>query len=672
MQYNGDLTSEQFVLPRALTMDALIHEDGSAFTGEQIQAIIDQLTPMTTGERCAFRDWNSSQIATSPVDKLLVVSGPGSGKSFLFDERIAWWGSTGDDAVLVTTFARKLAADLESRLLRTANGLSEDRNANVKPCTLHALARSILEQAFPWNGFNSNVHMLTEEWDKLVWLDANGFSDHDASWSRFDSDRCQCVPCSSGTREQEVETYEAMCHYYNAVSFNGMTQFATQLLRERPSLASFGYVVADELQDFNALERRFLEVMTANAKGFLLAGDDDQVLYDKMKWSTKDLIVDLYHDNGVAKAMLPFSGRSSAHIVSAATSFMERSPSADEQRVAKVLLPIETEDPFKVRIVVCAQKQGAQEFIATYVQQRSDQLIARQRELTDPNTRITDPSLLLLTPDNACPCLGGRGEGREFVMRTLAPYRAMSTSLPEEYYVVRDCQSWLGKPDDNWLCRKVLRHTRRADDQEVADAIRSAVASHQGLNRSACACVSEARQTCEAIETMLESDDPPHSKAVAISQLVRLRDIASVEHMIDAGVLAARSLSQTAAVATDEYGDDPDRLQAAECLSIYKSKGLSADEVVILGFDQRGMQGLSDCALYVAMTRARRQLTMLTVLGEGGNGLPQQAARIPDADVQFLKYTKQAGLEQFGSRDDCLEYVSRLNCQRARFGKKLH
>lgn len=670
MQYNGDPINEQFVSSRGLALDALIHEDGSAFTGEQIQTIIDQLTSMTTEERYAFRDWNSAQIAVSPVEKLLVVSGPGSGKSFLFDERIAWWGTTSDDAVLVTTFARKLAADLESRLLGTANGLSEDRNANVKPCTLHTLARSILEQAFPWDGFHRNVHVLTEEWDRLVWLDANGFSDHDASWSCFDSDRCQCVPCDGGAREHEVETYEAMCRYYNAVSFDGMTQLATRLLRERPGLASFGYVIADELQDFNALERRFLEVMTANAKGFLLAGDDDQVLYDKMKWSTKDLIVDLYRDTGVAKAMLPFSGRSSAHIVCAATSFMEHCPSADERRVAKVLLPIETEDPLKVRIVLCAQKQGAQEFVTTYVRQCSDQLVARQRDLNDPQTHTTDPFLLLLTPDNACPCLGGRGEGREFVTQTLAPYRAASASLPEEYYVVRDCQSWLDNLDDNWLCRKVLAHTRSAGDPEVIDVVQHAVAAHVSLSASDSPCVVEAKRACKTIETILQSDETPHDKATAISRLVQIPDVISLESAISSGLVVNQSTSPANDGAIEDQGDDPDQLQSAECLSIYKSKGLSADEVIILGFDQRGMQKVSDSALYVAMTRARTHLTLLTVLDQGGKGLPEQAAYLPDADIEFLKYTKERGLESLGSRDSCQVYIGKVDYQRTHHFRK--
>jgi len=658
MKSSTDEMAPEPRLSAETAVSALLHEDGSVFSDEQIQEITTQLTPMNTDERHAFRDRNSSEIAASPAKKLLVVSGPGSGKSFLFDDRITRWGASHDDTILVTTFARKLAADLETYLLR--------RNANVKPYTLHALARSVLEQALPWNGFNRNIHVLTEEWDRLIWYDANSSSEHEESWLPFDRDRCQCTPCNSERRSKAVAAYEGLCRYYNAASFNFLIELATQAIRERPSLASYGYVIADELQDFNALERQLLEEIVGRANGFLFAGDDDQVLYDQMKWSTKDLIVDLYRNEAVAKAMLPFCGRCSAHIVNAATSFIQQCHRSDDKHVAKVLLPLETGESSKVQIVVCAQTGGAQDFVRTYVQKRSDQLVARQQELADPENPVTDPLLLLLTPDNPCACLGAHGEGREFVTQVLAPYRTAFKLLPEEYYVVRDCQNWLANPNDNWSCRKVLAHTRRADDPEVVDVVRHAATARLSLNASPSACIPEARRVCEAIETTLELDDSPHSKAAAISQLVHIPDVASLERMIDTGILVARSMGQVTRAVTEEQRDDPDQLQSAECLSIHRSKGLSADEVVIVGFDQRGMQKVSNSA----MTRARKQLTLLTVVDQGGNGLPQQAAYLPDADIQFFKYTKKSGLESLGSRHDCQDYISRVNYQRTHFGKK--
>jgi hypothetical protein len=648
---------------------ALLHEDGSVFTGEQVAQITTQLSLMTDDERRTFTKSNASKIAGSSATRMLVVSGPGTGKSWLFDDRITHWGTEHNGTILVTTFARKLAADLETHLLKGENGLSEDRNGRVKPYTLHSLARSILEQALPWNGFHKNAQILTDDWDKVVWHDANDASEHLGSWSDFSKDRCQCVSCSNSEQSRAADAYLQLCRYYNSTSFTLLVELATQVLDEQPSLAEYGYVIADELQDFNALEWRLVNAIIHHADGFMFAGDDDQVLYDKMKWSTKDLILNLYHDDTVAKAMLPFCGRCSAHIVNAGTLFMQHRRRIGDEHVEKVLLPLEGESPSKVQVVVCARVEAAQDFVRRYVQQRGDQLLQRQQELTNPKSKITDPFLLLLTPENDCNCLGNLGRGKEFVGQLLAPYRTTSDSPPEEYYVVQDCLDWLASPNDNWLCRKVLARIRPIGDPDVVTAIRQAVATHLTLAASSSPCVLEARRICEAIEATLESQDPPATKTVQIAQLLHIVNTPSLERMIESGVLAAISANDLTERAKETERDDPDRLQAADLLSMFKSKGLSADEVIILGFDQCWMEKVSDRAFYVAMTRARQHLTLLTVVAQGGVGLPEQAASLPDGDIEFLKYTKKRGLEMLAGRSGCQRYIDSVNYQMSHYGK---
>jgi len=665
-----DMTTGELGTSAEPTVHALLHEDGSVFTGEQITQITAQLSSMNDDERRAFRRRNSSEIANSPARRVLVVSGPGTGKSWLFDDRITHWGTDHENTILVTTFTRKLATDLETHLLRGANGLSEERNGRVKPYTLHSLARSILEQALPWNGFHKNAQILTDDWDRVIWHDANDSSEHPGSWSDFAKDRCQCVSCANDEQSRAAAAYMELCRYYNSASFPLLVELATQVLGERPSLAAYGYVIADELQDFNALEWRLLDAVIRHADGFMFAGDDDQVLYDKMKWSTKDLIVSLYHDDTVAKAMLPFCGRCSAHIVNAAALFMQQCRRADDGHVDKVLLPLETGSPSKVQIVVCARIEGAQEFVRTYIRDRTDQLLRRQQELADPNSTVSDPFLLLLTPENDCSCLGNGGRGKEFVGQLLAPYRTASKLFPEEYYLVRDCLNWIANPNDNWLCRKALARTRPVGDRDVVAAIRQAAAACVSLASTCSACVLEARRVCEAIQATLESDDSPAAKTAQIAQLLHILNTSSLEQMIESGVLVALAADDAIERPTDAQREDPDRLQAADLLSMFRSKGLSADEVVILGFDQCWMQSVSDRALYVAMTRARQHLTLLTVVAQGGIGLPRQAASLPDADIEFLKYTKKQGIERLDGRNGCQRYIDGLNDQVSHYRKR--
>jgi len=83
------------------------------------------------------------------------------------------------------------------------------------------------------------------------------------------------------------------------------------------------------------------------------------------------------------------------------------------------------------------------------------------------------------------------------------------------------------------------------------------------------------------------------------------------------------------------------RMGAVELMSIVGSKGLSADHVIIIGFDNVNMRRVTKNAFYVAMTRARKSLHILTALKSGG---AKQAHHfldlLPDDHAEFYKYMK--------------------------------
>src|SRR5262249_8759138 len=87
-------------------------------------------------------------------------------------------------------------------------------------------------------------------------------------------------------------------------------------------------------------------------------------------------------------------------------------------------------------------------------------------------------------------------------------------------------------------------------------------------------------------------------------------------------------------------------MSAIELMTIVESKGLSADHVLIIGFDDVNMKWTTRNAFFVAMTRARRSLHLLTALGAGGSTEPHKfMMRLPDANLEFCKYTKKKGRE---------------------------
>ncbi len=107
------------------------------------------------------------------------------------------------------------------------------------------------------------------------------------------------------------------------------------------------------------------------------------------------------------------------------------------------------------------------------------------------------------------------------------------------------------------------------------------------------------------------------------------------------------------------------QMSAVELMTIVGSKGLSADHVIIIGFDNVNMGWVTRNAFYVAMTRARKSLHVITALKAGGAARPHGfLARLPDANLEFSRYTKGKRTQVvLGSRTELIRYLQFLATQ---------
>lgn len=72
---------------------------------------------MNAAERTDLRDSISSEIIDDVSDSITILSGPGTGKSHLFINKIKGILNINPDAkILVTTFVKKLAKELGEKL----------------------------------------------------------------------------------------------------------------------------------------------------------------------------------------------------------------------------------------------------------------------------------------------------------------------------------------------------------------------------------------------------------------------------------------------------------------------------------------------------------------------------------------------------------------------------
>jgi superfamily I DNA/RNA helicase len=121
----------------------LINEDGEPFEEEELAELERVLDALNSADRTKFRDANVQAIATHVADRILIVAGPGTGKSTLFKQRVLFWlKQDGSAKILALSFVRKLVADLATDIQNDAT-LTDEQKKQAAVSTLHKRARSV-------------------------------------------------------------------------------------------------------------------------------------------------------------------------------------------------------------------------------------------------------------------------------------------------------------------------------------------------------------------------------------------------------------------------------------------------------------------------------------------------------------------------------------------------
>jgi superfamily I DNA/RNA helicase len=228
-------------------------------------------------------------ILSSKAQRKIVVAGPGTGKTFLFKKILE-----GKRASLTLSFINALIEDLSLELC----GLSE-----VK--TLHSFARSAL-------GAESGKSVK-------VFPKLSGVIKEDAKillGKEIDFDHL------FHTRDDGSEYIAFYKHRKDYYEYYGYADIVFAIVKhfenKRDKIPTYEQIVVDEFQDFNELEVSLIELL-AEKSPVLLAGDDDQALYD-FKAASPDHIRQRHSDpkSGYAPFNLPFCSRCTRPIVEAA------------------------------------------------------------------------------------------------------------------------------------------------------------------------------------------------------------------------------------------------------------------------------------------------------------------------------------------------------------------
>ena len=291
---------------------------------------------------------NQRQAVQWQDGPLLVLAGPGSGKTHVLTLRIARILAETPDArfrVLGLTFTTKAADEMRTRV----DGLLGAETPRVRLATFHAFAADVLRLHGSYFGFKPDFRILARDEDRYELLGAaieasdarnelpptvNGKSIARAVEYLFREgyDGSDQVPKHLGALKPWVHpvcsAYMRLLVEGNYVDFGALLIYCLRLFRERPPLAEhyrsvFRFVCVDEYQDTNTVQDQLLRTLCPNADANLfVVADDDQTIYQWNGASPRRLgdLRDQYHMETV---QLPESYRCPPKVVDLANRLIQ-------------------------------------------------------------------------------------------------------------------------------------------------------------------------------------------------------------------------------------------------------------------------------------------------------------------------------------------------------------
>ena len=240
--------------------------------------------------------WSDGLIPGSPVFEIAscanarvrVVAGPGTGKSFATQRRVARLLESGIDAssILPVTFTRVAAEDLHRALI----GMNVQGCDELEGRTLHSLAFKVLMSAHALAATGRTARPLSEFEVEPLLADLSGahggkrnvkkrIKAFEAAWARLQSDEPGYVqsPEDAALEHHLIE----WLRFHESMLIGEAIPLVYHYLENNPAatiLTEFSHILVDEFQDLNKAEQGVLHLLATNAE-VCIVGDDDQSIY---------------------------------------------------------------------------------------------------------------------------------------------------------------------------------------------------------------------------------------------------------------------------------------------------------------------------------------------------------------------------------------------------------
>jgi len=275
------------------------------------------------------------EAITHKEGPLMVLAGPGSGKTLVITYRVKWLienAGVHPSNILVITFTRAAAEEMRKRFF-AFDGME---NAPVTFGTFHSIFFMILRYAYRYTAENiiredvkrryikemtENMELEIEDEKEFLSGIINEISyvkGEMMSLSYYHSSNC-----SDELFAQIYEGYERRLREENLIDFDDMLVFCYELLKERKDILAmwqqkFQYILIDEFQDINKVQYEIVRMLAGKGDHLFIVGDDDQSIY-RFRGARPEIMLGFEKDYPDAKkVILNTNYRCSAEIVDSA------------------------------------------------------------------------------------------------------------------------------------------------------------------------------------------------------------------------------------------------------------------------------------------------------------------------------------------------------------------
>lgn len=410
---------------------------------------------------------------------LLVLAGPGSGKTRVLTMRVARLLEEREDvSVLALTFTNKAAGEMRQRV----DELLGQRADRARLCTFHSFALELLTQHGTHVGLRPDFSLVVEDEDRLALLESLPNPEREAGVATalraeghsIPSDSRQLLllldhlfaECYEGGPEAPglVDTpawipllFSRYCEALvgaNQLDFGSLLHFSRRLLRENAGVArvvrvGWSHVCVDEFQDTNRAQYELLKQLVPldPPKNLFVVADDDQIIY-QWNGASPERMQALRADYGMELVQLPENYRCPAEIVDLANRLIAHNRMRTPDKLPLAARRSATLDKGVLRYGRYETQEAEVAAVAKDIRERQDVkpadcvILARTAKLLDmAASAIRDAGLV--------PYLARRKSDFESpVVRVMLQVLRLAHAPHDRDVLRRLCLAWQGLSDD--------------------------------------------------------------------------------------------------------------------------------------------------------------------------------------------------------------------------------